>query len=48
MSEQVAKDGLVAGNGNRGIGRDWAPLRSSEKRSAMAAWTRAQPYCQPG
>ena len=46
MSTQVAKDGLVAGGGNRGIGRDWAPLRSSEKRSAMAAWTRAQPYCQ--
>lgn len=46
MSTQVAKDGLVAGGGNRGIGRDWAPLRSNEKRSAMAAWTRAQPYCQ--
>lgn len=45
MSEQVAKDGLVAGGGNRGIGRDWAPLRSSEKRSAMAAWTSQQPYC---
>lgn len=48
MSEQVAKDGMVAGGGNRGIGRDWAPLRSSEKRSAMAAWTREQPYCQAG
>jgi hypothetical protein len=48
MSEQVAKDGLVAGGGNRGIGRDWAPLRSDSKRSAMAAWTREQPYCQPG
>jgi hypothetical protein len=46
MSTQVAKDGLVAGGGNRGIGRDWAPLRSSEKRSAMAAWTSQQPYCQ--
>jgi hypothetical protein len=46
MSTQVAKDGLVAGGGNRGIGRDWAPLRSNEKRSAMAAWTRQQPYCQ--
>lgn len=48
MSEQVAKDGLVAGGGNRGIGRDWAPLRSSEKRAAMAAWTREQPYCKAG
>ena len=48
MSEQVAKDGLVAGGGNRGIGRDWAPLRSGEKRAAMAAWTSEQPYCQAG
>jgi Transglycosylase SLT domain len=46
MSEQVAKDGLVAGGGNRGIGRDWAPLRSNEKRLAMSAWTSQQPYCQ--
>lgn len=48
MSTQVAKDGLVAGGGNRGIGRDWAPLRSNEKRSAMSAWTSRQPYCQAG
>ncbi|MBL9052174.1 MAG: transglycosylase SLT domain-containing protein [Tabrizicola sp.] len=48
MSEQVAKDGMVAGNGNLGIGRDWAPLRSDEKRADMAAWTSAQPYCQAG
>jgi hypothetical protein len=46
LSTQVAKDGLVAGNGTRGIGRDWAPLRSAEKRAAMAAWTREQPYCR--
>lgn len=46
MSTQVARDGLVAGNGSHGIGRDWAPLRSSEKRAAMAAWTREQPYCK--
>lgn len=46
MSRQVAKDGLVAGGGNRGIGRDWAPLRSSQKRAAMAAWTSQQPYCK--
>jgi Transglycosylase SLT domain len=48
MSEQVAKDGLVAGGGNRGIGRDWAPLRSAEKRAEMASWTRQQPYCSAG
>lgn len=46
MSEQVAKDGLVAGEGNRGVGRDWAPLRSPEKRAEMASWTREQPYCR--
>lgn len=46
MSSQVAKDGLVAGGGNRGIGRDWAPFRSASKRADMAAWTKSQPYCQ--
>lgn len=48
MSAQVARDGLVAGNGSHGIGRDWAPLRSDRKRAEMAAWTRIQPYCQAG
>lgn len=46
MAKAVAMDGLVAGGGNRGIGRDWMPFRNAEKRAAMAAWTRAQPYCQ--
>lgn len=46
MSAQVAKDGLVAGGGDRGIGRDWAPFRSAAKRADMAAWTRSQSYCQ--
>ncbi|WGV17251.1 transglycosylase SLT domain-containing protein [Fuscovulum ytuae] len=46
MAKAVARDGLVVGGGNRGIGRDWMPFRSAEKRTAMAAWTRAQPYCQ--
>lgn len=48
MSEQVARDGFVAGDGTLGVGRDWAPLRSDEKRAAMAAWTSTQPYCQAG
>lgn len=46
MAKAVANDGLVAGGGNRGIGRDWMPLRDAGKRAAMAEWTRAQPYCQ--
>lgn len=48
LSAQVGRDNLVAGGGNRGIGRDWAPLRNAEKRTEMAAWTRAQPYCTIG
>ena len=45
-SVQVARDGMVAGDGRQGVGRDWAPMRSSQKRADMAAWTRAQPYCK--
>lgn len=41
----VAADGMVAGSGRQGAGRDWMPFRNAEKRAAMAAWTRAQPYC---
>jgi hypothetical protein len=37
---------MVAGGGAKGMGRDWAPFRSSSKRAEMAAWTRAQSYCQ--
>jgi len=36
----------VAGKGNRGIGRDWMPLRKASKRAEMADWTRSQSYCQ--
>lgn len=43
---QVAKDDMVAGNGAQGLGRDWAPFRSSAKRAEMAAWTRQQAYCR--
>jgi hypothetical protein len=45
-ADKVAEDGLVAGNGNRGLGRDWAPFRADSKMADMAAWTRAQSYCQ--
>lgn len=48
MSTQVARDGMVAGDGTLGVGRDWAPLRSDEKRAEMAAWTSTQPYCTAG
>ncbi|MFN6978741.1 MAG: transglycosylase SLT domain-containing protein [Gemmobacter sp.] len=46
-SVQVPKDNMVAGDGRRGLGRDWAPFRSAAKRAEMAAWTRSQDYCQP-
>lgn len=46
MSAQVDKDGLVAGEGDRGIGRDWAPFRNDAKRADIAAWTRSQSYCR--
>ena len=45
MSAQVGRDGVVAGNGSRGIGRDWAPFRSASKRADIAQWTRSQEYC---
>lgn len=46
MSAQVGRDGVVAGGGARGIGRDWAPFRSAAKRADIAGWTRSQDYCQ--
>lgn len=45
IAKGVAADGMVAGSGKQGAGRDWMPFRNAEKRAAMAAWTRAQPYC---
>jgi hypothetical protein len=44
---QVGRDGLVAGGGNRGMGRDWAPFRAASKRADMASWVSDQAYCQP-
>ena len=46
MAVQVGRDGVVAGKGNRGVGRDWMPLRKASNRAAMAKWTSAQSYCK--
>ena len=46
FAEQVGRDGVVAGNGRKGIGRDWGPFSKSQKRAEMAAWTSKQGYCQ--
>jgi hypothetical protein len=48
FSRDVARDGLVAGKGNRGVGRQWGPFRKSDKRQDMAGWTSQQPYCAKG
>lgn len=44
-SAQVARDRMVAGNGYRGVGRDWAPIQIPSMRADIAAWTRQQSYC---
>ncbi|MES2667193.1 MAG: lytic transglycosylase domain-containing protein [Pseudomonadota bacterium] len=46
VAAQVGRDGVVAGRGNRGIGRDWGPFRSASKRAEMSAWTSKQSYCR--
>ena len=46
VAQNVARDGVVAGKGNRGVGRDWMPLRKSSKRAAIADWTSQQAYCR--
>lgn len=45
IAKGVAMDGMVAGSGRQGAGRDWMPFRNAAKRAEMSAWTRAQPYC---
>ena len=46
FAPHVAADGMVAGGGNRGIGRDWGPYRSAKNRADIAGWTAKQSYCQ--
>ena len=46
MARQVARDGVVVGNGRQGLGRDWGPFRKAELRGQMAAWTASQSYCR--
>jgi hypothetical protein len=46
VAHHVARDGVVAGKGNRGAGRDWMPLRKSDRRSAISNWTSQQAYCR--
>jgi soluble lytic murein transglycosylase-like protein len=46
MARQVAQDGLVAGNGGQGLGRDWGPFKKASARAGMAGWTAKQSYCR--
>jgi Transglycosylase SLT domain len=46
VSYHVERDALVAGRGNRGVGRDWMPLRNAAKRGEIADWVGAQAYCK--
>lgn len=48
MADQVARDGVVAGGGAQGMGRDWAPFRKATKREDMSAWLSEQSYCAAG
>ena len=48
VAKGVARDGVVAGPGSLGAGRNWMPFRDVQKRAAMAEWTAAQPWCQGG
>lgn len=47
VAPRVAADGMVAGDGDKGIARDWGPWAKARTRASIAKWTRAQTYCQP-
>ena len=46
FAPHVAQDGVVTGNGRQGVARDWGPFTRKSKRAEIAAWTKAQPWCQ--
>ena len=46
MARQVGTDGVVAGNGGQGLGRDWGPFNKASMRASMAGWTAEQSYCR--
>ena len=49
MTATVRRDQAVALHDGRwrGVAADWGPMTQETKRADMAAWTRAQDYCQP-
>jgi hypothetical protein len=47
-AENVIRDEAVARDDGRnaGLARDWGPMTVESRREEMAAWTRAQDYCE--
>ncbi len=46
IAQQVGRDGMVTGNGNRGVARDWGPMSKASVRRAISGWTSQQAYCK--
>jgi hypothetical protein len=46
IARQVGRDGMVTGNGNRGVDRDWGPMSKASVRRAISGWTSQQAYCK--
>lgn len=48
MAQTVTRDGVISARRPRwsGVAADWGPLRKAAKREEMAAWLKAQDYCQ--
>ena len=46
VARQVGRDGVVAGKGRSGVGRDWGPMSKSKVRAEISAWTAKQSYCK--
>ena len=46
IAPNVGSDRMVAGNGNRGMARDWGPFKKKSVRAEIAAWTASQAYCK--
>ncbi|MDP4893158.1 transglycosylase SLT domain-containing protein [Cypionkella sp.] len=46
IARQVGRDGVVAGQGTKGVARDWGPMRKARVRAEIAAWTAKQAYCK--
>lgn len=44
MAQTVSRDGVIADGG--GVAADWGPLTRAAQRDKIAAYTRAQSYCQ--